>query len=137
MSSQRSKDKFLIYALKHTKIDTYISLYEFKMELKRFRSIRRAFIAHEKTGTMEFPLFITHFVILNNIFPINVLNQFLFTETPTAYWKKLKSTLLFLNLLTTEKTVKLLTDPVVKVRLNKLGIDHNFIKVLENETISR
>lgn len=137
MNPQKAKEQFLMYAIKHTKLNTYVSLSEFKMELKRFRSIRRAFVAYEKTGNLELPLFITHFVILHNLFPVEVLNKFLFSEVPDIHWKKLKTTLLFLNLLVQSNTIKLLTEPVVTVRLNRIVADKKFLKVLENEIPNR
>lgn len=137
MNLPKTKEQFLIYAIKHTKLDTYVSLSEFKQELKRFRSIRKAFINYEKTGKLEFPLFLTHFVILNNLFPIDILNKFLFSEVPDLYWKKLKTTLTILNILVQDKKIKLLTNPIVVVRLNKIGFDKKFAKVLENEISNR
>ncbi len=133
MNPQKAKEKFLIYAIKHTKLENYLSLTEFKMELKRFRSIRRAFALYEKTGELDFPLFITHFVILNNMFPVQVLNQFLFSEVPDKHWNKLKTTLSFLNLLVQDKSIILLTEPKVRVRLNKIVIDKNLLKELEKQ----
>lgn len=133
MNPQKAKEQFLMYAIKHTKLDTYVSMAEFKMELKRFRSIRRAFVTYEKTGVLELPLFITHFIILHNLFPTEVLNQFLFSEVPDTHWKRLKATLIFLDLLVQNRTLKLLTNPVVSVRLNRITADKKFLKVLENE----
>lgn len=137
MNPQKAKEQFLMYAIKHTKLDTYVSMAEFKMELKRFRSIRRAFVAYEKTKTIELPLFITHFVILHNLFPVDVLNKFLFSEVPDKHWKRLKATLSFLNLLVQDNTLKLLTTPVVTVRLNRIVADRKFLKVLENEIANK
>lgn len=121
-----------MYAIKHTKLNTYLSLEEFKLELKRFRAIKRAFVAYDKSGNIDLPLFITHFVILNNLFAVNVLNQFLFSEIPSVHWKKLKTILVFLNLLVLDKKIKLLTTPVVTVNLNRITTDKKFLKVLEN-----
>jgi len=128
-----SKEQFLMYAIKHTKLNTYMSISEFRLELKRFKAIKRAFVAYEKHGKIELPLLITHFVILNNIFPTQVLNQFLFAEIPFPHWPKLKTVLLFLDLLIQEKILKLLTDPIVIVKLNSIHIDEKLKKLLEYE----
>ena len=132
MNPQKNKELFLMHALQHTTLNTYISLPEFRFELKRFRSIRKAIIQYDLTGNIKLPLFITHFVVLHNMFPTPIFNQFLFSEVPNEHWSILKTTLTFLNLLIQEKSIQLLTTPKVRVNLYSIAIDKEFLRELEN-----
>lgn len=133
MKKPSRKDQLLIFALKNTKIDTYLSISEFKIELNRLRAIKKGLIWYDLDRNVKFPAIITNFVILSNMFPCQILNQLLFAEVPSKHWSKLKTMLKWLNLLVIEDKLRLPTIPVVTVRLNKIKIDDQFLQVLENE----
>ena len=133
MKKPNKKDQLLIFALKNTKIDTYLSISEFKLELNRLRAIKKGLIWYDLNKNVKFPALITNFVVLSNMFPCPILNQLLFAEVPHKHWSKLKTILSWLNLLILEDKLKLPTVPPVVVRLNKIKIDNKFIEILENE----
>lgn len=133
MKKPSRKDQLLIFALKNTKIDSYLSISEFKLELNRLRAIKKGLIWYELKKNVKFPAIITNFVILSNMFPCHILNQLLFAEIPEKHWSKLKTILTWLNLLVQEKTLKLPTIPTVTVRLNRIKIDNKFSEFLDNE----
>lgn len=137
MKKPSRKDQLLIFALKNTKIDTYLSISEFKLELNRLRAIKKGLIWYDTNRNVKFPAIITNFVVLSNMFPCLVLNQLLFAEVPEKQWPKLKTILSWLNLLIVEDKLKLPTQPPVTVRLNRIKIDEKFIKVLEDEIRSK
>lgn len=129
------KEKLLMFAVQHTKMQQFMSLSEFEEEIDRLRIIRKGLSKYESGRELEFPKFITNFIILNNIFPVYVLNQLLFAEVPESSWKSLKTILSWLGILVEDKILRLPTDPIVTIRLNSLNISKRLIKDL-NDVVS-
>lgn len=133
---QMSNQDLLFFCIKNTNTNFFISMDEFREELTRFRSLRRLFNAYASdTREIDLRIFVSHFIVLSNIFPLNVLIQLLFSEIPDIHWSQLKTFLLWLNYLRKEtKIIKLPTKPQVIVKLNKINIDKCLLNKL-NETL--
>lgn len=126
------KDQILVFALQNTKTRQYMSIDDFREEIDRIKTIRKALEKYDAGVEVDFPRLVTNFVILNNIFTPYVINQMLFAEVPDSCWKYLKTILSWLGLLIPDKILKLPTTPQVNVRLNSLNIHKKLLKELNN-----
>lgn len=131
MRRQIKKERLLVFALQNTKTDQYISIDEFQLELDRLKYIKKALSNYENGANPNLPLFITHFIILNNIFSCDTLNQILFSEIPEKHWIYLKTILVWLNILVTGNILKLTIHDKMFVKLNKIKTCPKLLKDLE------
>lgn len=129
------REEFLVFAIKHSKLDRILSIDEFLQELLRFKNINRTLNSNECFDGAKIKALINNIVILGNIFPLDILNPMLFCEIREENWVKLKTILLWLQYIKDDKSLKLPTTPPVIIKLNSIRIDKQVLQVL-NESIS-
>ena len=92
-------DNFIIYAMKHYDNPSCKGLDEFRDDLKRFSYVKRLLKKHHAGDDLKERLIINHLIILYNLFGVKATAQMLFYKIDKTYWGKLKSFLLFLNVM--------------------------------------
>jgi len=92
-------DNFVIYAMKHYDNPSCKGLDEFKDDLKRFSYVKRLLKKHHAGDGLKERLIINHLIILYNLFGVKATTKMLFFKIEDKYKNKLKSFLIFLNVM--------------------------------------
>lgn len=92
-------DNFVIFAMKHYDNPSCKGLDEFKDDLKRFSYVKRLLKKHHAGDGLKERLIINHLIILYNLFGIKATTKMLFFKIEDKYKNKLKSFLIFLNVM--------------------------------------
>ena len=92
-------DNFVIFAMKYYDNPSCKGLDEFKDDLKRFSYVKRLLKKHHAGDGLKERLIINHLIILYNLFGIKATTKMLFFKIEDKYKNKLKSFLIFLNVM--------------------------------------
>ena len=91
-----TEDNVMLYAIKaYDKPNCIMS--EFSEDMKRFNYLKRLFRRYRKHNEMRERLVLNHFVVLNNVFGVEVTTRLLFYEMSPNDYPQLKTYLLFLS----------------------------------------
>ena len=92
-------DNFVIFAMKYYDNPSCKGLDEFKDDLKRFSYVKRLLKKHHAGDGLKERLIINHLIILYNLFGIKPTTKMLYFKIEDKYKNKLKSFLIFLNVM--------------------------------------
>ena len=92
-------DNFIIFAMKHYDNPSCKGLDEFKDDLKRFSYVKRLLKKYHAGAGLKERLIINHLIILYNLFGVQATTKMLFFKIEKKYSSKLKSFLIFLNVM--------------------------------------
>ena len=92
-------DNFVIFAMKNYDNPNCKGLDEFKDDLKRFSYVKRLLKKHHAGDGLKERLIINHLIILYNLFGIKPTTKMLYFKIEDKYKNKLKSFLIFLNVM--------------------------------------
>jgi len=92
-------DNFVIFAMKYYDNPSCKGLDEFKDDLKRFSYVKRLLKKHHAGDGLKERLIINHLIILYNLFGIKPTTKMLYFKIEDKYKSKLKSFLIFLNVM--------------------------------------
>jgi len=92
-------DNFIIFAMKHYDNPSCKGLDEFKDDLKRFSYVKRLLKKHSAGDSLKERLIINHLIVLYNLFGVKPTTKMLFFKIEDGYKSKLKSFLIFLNVM--------------------------------------
>ena len=92
-------DNFFIFAMKHYDNPSCKGMDEFKDDLKRFSYVKRLLKKHHPGDDLKEKLIVNHLIILYNLFGVKAATKMLFFKIDKQFWGKLKSFLLFLNVM--------------------------------------
>jgi len=92
-------DNFVIFAMKYYDNPSCKGLDEFKDDLKRFSYVKRLLKKHHAGDGLKERLIINHLIILYNLFGVKATTKMLFFKIEDKYKNKLKSFLIFLNVM--------------------------------------
>ena len=92
-------DNFIIFAMKHYDNPSCKGLDEFKDDLKRFSYVKRLLKKYHAGDGLKERLIINHLIILYNLFGVQATTKMLFFKIEKKYSSKLKSFLIFLNVM--------------------------------------
>ena len=92
-------DNFVIFAMKNYDNPNCKGLDEFKDDLKRFSYVKRLLKKHHAGDGLKERLIINHLIILYNLFGIKPTTKMLYFKIEDKYKSKLKSFLIFLNVM--------------------------------------
>ena len=92
-------DNFVIFAMKYYDNPSCKGLDEFKDDLKRFSYVKRLLKKHHAGDGLKERLIINHLIILYNLFGIKPTTKMLYFKIEDKYNSKLKSFLIFLNVM--------------------------------------
>ena len=91
-----TKDNFFRYALANYHNTTCKTLTEFEEEYNRFMLIKKLLNREDNSGVH---LTLNHIITMYNVFERSACTAMLFFKTPEDMWYKLKTFLVFLNLM--------------------------------------
>ena len=112
-------DNFVIFAMKYYDNPSCKGLDEFKDDLKRFSYVKRLLKKHHAGDGLKERLIINHLIILYNLFGIKATTKMLFFKIEDKYKNKLKSFLIFLNVMPFDN-MKIIPDQDVLNSLRKI-----------------
>ena len=92
-------DNFIIFAMKHYDNPSCKGFDEFKDDIKRFSYVKRLLKKHCAGDGLKERLIVNHLIILYNLFGISPTTKMLFFKIEDKYKNKLKSFLIFLNVM--------------------------------------
>jgi len=92
-------DNFFIFAMKHYDNPSCKGMDEFKDDLKRFSYVKRLLKKHNAGDGLKEKLIVNHLIIIYNLFGVEAATKMLFFKIDKQFWGKLKSFLLFLNVM--------------------------------------
>ena len=92
-------DNFIIFAMKSYDNPSCKGLDEFRDDLKRFSYVKRLLKKYHPGDGLKERLIVNHLIILYNLFGIQATTKMLFFKIDSKYNSKLKSFLIFLNVM--------------------------------------
>tara|TARA_E500000305_G_C3813121_1_gene139364 strand:- start:158 stop:520 length:363 start_codon:yes stop_codon:yes gene_type:complete len=117
---QINDDNFFIFAMKHYDNPNCKGMDEFKDDLKRFSYVKRLLKKLKAGDGLKERLIINHLIILYNLFGSKATTQMLFFKIDEKYKNKLKSFLIFLNVMPFDN-MEIIPDQNVLESLRKIN----------------
>lgn len=112
-------ENFVLYAMKNYDNPNCKGIDEFKDDLKRFSYVKRLLKKHHSGDCLKERLIINHLIILYNLFGVKATTQMLYFKIENKYKNKLKSFLIFLNVMPFDN-MEIIPDQEVLDSLRKI-----------------
>jgi hypothetical protein len=106
-------NNFVMYAVKHYDNPQCEGEKEFHDDMKRFKYIKRLFKKYTLSGQLKERLLLNHIIILRNLFGTEACVTLLLFKTQKEYLSILKSSLIFLNMITEDELAGIESDNYV------------------------
>jgi hypothetical protein len=116
---QLTDDNFFIFAMKHYDNPSCKGMDEFRDDLKRFSYVKRLLKKLKAGDGLKERLIINHLIILYNLFGVKATTQMLFFKIDKNYKSKLKSFLIFLDVMPPDN-MQIIPDKKVLDSLRKI-----------------
>lgn len=97
--SELDNDNFELYAAKHYRNLSCISIEEFYEDVARFKYVLRLLRRYRQSGIIQERLILNHIIVIYNVFEIFAANKMMFFRIDEDLWPSLKSFLIYLNYL--------------------------------------
>lgn len=115
-----SNKNFELYAAKHYKNPSCLTIDDFYEDLARFKYIVRLLRKYRDTGVLQERLILNHIISIYNVFEIHAANRMMFYRIDTDLWSAVKTFLTYLNYLPLNQYQNINIDLVIAKRLKEI-----------------